>query len=42
MNHLPETFRLALILGPARSGKSRLAQQLAMQLGEPRLFVAIF
>jgi adenosylcobinamide kinase/adenosylcobinamide-phosphate guanylyltransferase len=40
MNHLPETFRLALILGPARSGKSRLAQQLAMQLGEPRLFVA--
>ncbi len=37
---LPHNFRLSLILGAARSGKSRLAQQLAEAQGEPRLFVA--
>jgi adenosyl cobinamide kinase/adenosyl cobinamide phosphate guanylyltransferase len=31
---------VALILGAARSGKSRLAQQLAEAQGEPRLFLA--
>lgn len=40
MNRLPHEFRLALVLGAARSGKSRLAQQLAEAQGEPRLFVA--
>ena len=40
MHRLPKEFRLALILGAARSGKSRLAHQLAEAQGEPRLFVA--
>jgi adenosylcobinamide kinase/adenosylcobinamide-phosphate guanylyltransferase len=39
-DQLPPKFRLALILGAARSGKSRLAQELAEAQGEPRLFVA--
>lgn len=39
-DNLPHTFRLALILGAARSGKSRLALQLAETQGQPRLFVA--
>ncbi len=33
-------FRLALILGGARSGKSRLAMRLAEGKGAPRLFLA--
>jgi len=40
MNHLPREFRLALILGGARSGKSRLAVRLAEKQGAPRLFLA--
>ncbi len=33
-------WRLALIVGGAKSGKSRLAQQLAEEQPEPRLYVA--
>jgi len=40
MKKNPETFRLALILGGARSGKSRYALNLAESLPAPRLFVA--
>jgi len=40
MKKSPETFRLALVLGGARSGKSRYALNLAESLPAPRLFVA--
>jgi adenosylcobinamide kinase/adenosylcobinamide-phosphate guanylyltransferase len=40
MKKNPETFHLALILGGARSGKSRYALNLAESLPAPRLFVA--
>lgn len=40
VDQLPSQFSLALILGAARSGKSRLAQALAEAKGAPRLFVA--
>ncbi len=40
MNELFPEFRLALILGGARSGKSRLAMRLAEEQAAPRLFVA--
>jgi adenosylcobinamide kinase/adenosylcobinamide-phosphate guanylyltransferase len=37
---LPATFRVALILGGARSGKSGLAQRLAESRGAPLLYLA--
>ena len=40
MKKNPETFHLALVLGGARSGKSRYALNLAESLPAPRLFVA--
>ena len=40
MHSFPPSFRLALILGGARSGKSRYALSLAEALPLPRLFVA--
>lgn len=40
MTAAPGKFRLAFICGGARSGKSRLAQQLAESLPGPRLYVA--
>jgi adenosylcobinamide kinase/adenosylcobinamide-phosphate guanylyltransferase len=40
MEHLTGDFRLALILGGARSGKSRLGLALAAGYPAPRLFVA--
>jgi adenosylcobinamide kinase/adenosylcobinamide-phosphate guanylyltransferase len=40
METIPPTFRLALILGGARSGKSRYALTLAENFPLPRLFVA--
>jgi adenosylcobinamide kinase / adenosylcobinamide-phosphate guanylyltransferase len=40
MEHHLQEFRLALLLGGARSGKSRLALRLAEKRGAPRLFVA--
>ncbi len=36
----PGTFRVAFICGGAKSGKSRLAQNLAESLPGPRLYVA--
>jgi adenosyl cobinamide kinase/adenosyl cobinamide phosphate guanylyltransferase len=40
MKKNPETFHSALVLGGARSGKSRYALNLAESLPAPRLFVA--
>jgi adenosylcobinamide kinase/adenosylcobinamide-phosphate guanylyltransferase len=40
MDHTPSDFRVALILGGARSGKSRYGLGLAARLPSPRLFVA--
>lgn len=40
MAHLPDNMRLALILGGARSGKSRYGLSLAAHWPAPRLFVA--
>lgn len=40
MPDLPDQFRLALVLGGARSGKSRYGLSLAGQLPAPRLFIA--
>jgi len=40
MNTISTTFRLALVLGGARSGKSRYALSLAEGFPPPRLFVA--
>jgi adenosyl cobinamide kinase/adenosyl cobinamide phosphate guanylyltransferase len=40
MNNISTTLRLALILGGARSGKSRYALNLAEGFPPPRLFVA--
>jgi adenosylcobinamide kinase/adenosylcobinamide-phosphate guanylyltransferase len=40
MNNISPTFRLAFILGGARSGKSRYALSLAEKFPPPRLFVA--
>ncbi len=40
LHPLPRKFRLALILGGAKSGKSRLALQMAEKQEPPRLFVA--
>jgi adenosylcobinamide kinase / adenosylcobinamide-phosphate guanylyltransferase len=40
MEHTPSHFRLALILGGARSGKSRYGLGLAGRCPAPRLFVA--
>jgi len=40
MEKIPPKFRVALVLGGARSGKSRYALQLAEGLPAPRLFVA--
>lgn len=40
MKIIPSSFRLALILGGARSGKSGYALSLAANFPQPRLFVA--
>jgi adenosyl cobinamide kinase/adenosyl cobinamide phosphate guanylyltransferase len=40
MDNAPSYFRLALILGGARSGKSRYGLGLAARCPAPRLFVA--
>jgi adenosylcobinamide kinase/adenosylcobinamide-phosphate guanylyltransferase len=40
MKHAPAPFRLALVLGGARSGKSRYGLNLAARLPAPRLFIA--
>ena len=37
---LPEKFKVALVLGGARSGKSRYGLSLAENFPAPRLFVA--